>query len=72
METDKIIESLNRKKYTASIGPGNFQHAGLTEVEKNFIKTYSPEKSLIVYGTLAPGAPNHSVVEHIKETGRRG
>ena len=72
MEIDKIIEGLNRKKNTSSIGSGNFQDTNLTEVEKTFIKTYSPEKSLIVYGTLAPNAPNHSVVEHIKGNWQQG
>ncbi|RFS18603.1 gamma-glutamylcyclotransferase [Emticicia sp. C21] len=30
------------------------------------METYQPEKVLIVYGTLAPGKPNHSKIEHIK------
>jgi gamma-glutamylcyclotransferase (GGCT)/AIG2-like uncharacterized protein YtfP len=72
MEIDKIIEGLNRKKNTSSIGSSNFQDTNLSEVEKTFIKTYSPEKSFIVYGTLAPNAPNHSVVEHIKGNWQQG
>ena len=71
MEIDKIIESLNRKRNTPGIGSGN-QDTNLTEVEKTFIKNYSPEKSLIVYGTLAPNAPNHSVIEHIKGNWDKG
>ena len=30
------------------------------------------EKTLIVYGTLAPNAPNHSVIEHIKGDWQQG
>ena len=47
MKIDKIIEGLNRKNNTPGIGSSNFQDTNLTEVEKTFIKTYSPEKSLI-------------------------
>ena len=31
-----------------------------------------PEKNLIVYGTLAPNCPNHSVIEHIEGTWHKG
>ena len=72
MDIDKIIEGLNRKRSTSTIGSGDFQNADLTEVEKTFIKTHNPERSFIVYGTLAPGAPNHSVVEHITGDWQRG
>jgi gamma-glutamylcyclotransferase (GGCT)/AIG2-like uncharacterized protein YtfP len=30
------------------------------------------EKTLIIYGSLAPNAPNHSVVEHIKGDWQQG
>ena len=66
MDIDKIIEGLNRRRTILAIGAGNFKETDLTEVEKTFINTYTPERSFIVYGTLAPDAPNHSVVEHIK------
>ena len=72
MEIDKIIQGLNKKRNMPGIGSGSFPDTNLTEVEKTFIKTYSPEKSFIVYGTLAPNAPNHSVVEHIKGNWKRG
>lgn len=72
MELDKIIEDFNKKNKTLSIGLENLKDTDLTEVEKNFIKTYSPEKSFIVYGTLAPNRPNHSVVEHIKGKWEKG
>ena len=32
----------------------------------------APESALIVYGTLAPNKPNHSVVEHIRGTWHKG
>lgn len=66
MDIDEIIEGLNRRRTILAIGSGNFKETDLTEVEKTFINTYTPERSFIVYGTLAPDAPNHSVVEHIK------
>lgn len=72
MDIDKIIEGLNRKRNISAIGSGDFKNTDLTEVEKTFMKTYNPERSFIVYGTLAPDAPNHSVVEHIKGSWQQG
>ena len=66
MELDRIIEGLNKNKTIPSIVLNNLADSGLTEIEKNFIKTYRPEKSLIIYETLAPNRPNHSVIEHGK------
>ena len=48
------------------------KNTDLTAVEKPLIDAYPPEKILIVYGTLAPNAPNHSVIEHIKGTWHKG
>ena len=72
MEIDKIIEGLNNKKGIADIGQVKFPDTNFTDVEINFIKTYSPHKSLVIYGSLAPGAPNYSVVEHIKGNWEKG
>jgi len=36
------------------------------------MREHKPERTLIVYGTLAPNKPNHSVVEHIKGTWHKG
>lgn len=66
MELDPIIESLNKKENISSITSNNLEDIGLTEAEKALIKTYQPEKILIVYGTLAPGRSNHKVIAHIK------
>lgn len=66
MDTDKIIESLNSKNNIVDIGTANFNDKDLTEAEKEFIKTHQVEKTLIIYGTLAPGKPNHHIIEHIK------
>jgi hypothetical protein len=66
IELDKIIKDLNRNNAISSIVLNHLEGSGLTEFEKNFIKKYKPEKSLIIYGTLAPNRPNYSVVEHIK------
>ena len=72
MEIEKIIEDLNSKKGISDIGSNNFQDTNFTDVEINFIMSYSPHKSLIIYGSLAPNAPNHSVVEHIKGNWEKG
>ena len=72
MDIDKIVEGLNSRRNISAIGSGNFQNTDLTEIERTFIKTYNAERSFIVYGTLAPDAPNHSVVEHIKGTWEAG
>ena len=63
---NRIIDGLNKKKNISGMVLENLEAWGLTEVEKNFIRTYKPEKSLVVYGTLAPNQSNHWVVEHIK------
>ncbi|PSR57443.1 gamma-glutamylcyclotransferase [Adhaeribacter arboris] len=44
----------------------------MTEEEKELLQTYKPEKSLIIYGSLAPNKPNHAVVEHIKGEWKKG
>ncbi|MEN9611975.1 MAG: hypothetical protein RLZZ628_2789 [Bacteroidota bacterium] len=65
MEIDKMIEILNKKKHPLH------SHA-LTKDETAFLETYQPEKSLIIYGSLAPNAPNHFVVEPIHGNWRQG
>ncbi|HEU4861088.1 MAG TPA: hypothetical protein VFT15_14675 [Chitinophagaceae bacterium] len=45
MDIDKIIEGLNKRRDIAAIGSVDFQNTDLTEVEKTFIKTYTPERS---------------------------
>ena len=68
MALHQLIEGLNKNKHTQNIGLGSLDDMGFTEAEKIFIETYRPEKSLIIYGSLAPNAPNHHIVEHIKGT----
>ncbi|QMU31579.1 gamma-glutamylcyclotransferase [Adhaeribacter radiodurans] len=60
------MEDLNKKKDIVGNIVNNLDNSGLSEVEKAFIQIYKPENYLIVYGTLAPGASNHSVVKHIQ------
>lgn len=71
-ELDTIIETLNKKDNIANITTSESEETILTEEEKALIKTYQPEKVLIVYGTLAPGRQNHYVVENIKGQWRSG
>ena len=66
MDIDSVIESLNKKQNIAMTSSSNVEDSDFTEAEKTFISTFKPEQVLIVYGTLAPGKPNHWVVEHIK------
>lgn len=71
-ESDSIIERLNKNQNIQDIVLDNLETTNLTEVEKNFIKTYSPEKVFIVYGTLAPGSPNFPKVQHIRGVWQEG
>lgn len=66
MELDIIIEELNEKILSIGVSLDKLDYKELTEVEKTFIEKYRPEKSIIIYGTLAPNRPNHSKIEHIK------
>lgn len=68
LEIDSLIEGLNNHKDISSIVANDLNNSSLTEVEHDFIKTYLPEKALIIYGSLAPNEPNHSVIEHVKGT----
>ena len=70
-ELQLIIDSLNAKKYTQNSGRAEFE-IELTDIEKSLITRYEPQKSFIIYGSLAPGRPNHSKVEMIKGTWRQG
>ncbi len=69
MEMNKIIDELNKKNVAQKFG---IDDTNLNPVEQDFLKTYQPEKNLIVYGTLAPNCPNHSIIEHIKGIWRKG
>jgi gamma-glutamylcyclotransferase (GGCT)/AIG2-like uncharacterized protein YtfP len=64
-ELDTLIEQLNSHQTVHG-------KSALTEKEMHIIEMYQPERVLIVYGTLAPNRPNHSVVEHIKGTWHKG
>lgn len=70
-DLDQLIKDLNKHKKIADITLDNLNELGLTEGQKNFIQRYKPEKNLIIYGTLAPNKPNHSVVEHIRGAWQR-
>lgn len=67
-----IIENLNKKMKLLGVSIEKLDYKKLTEVENNFINTYKPERSLIVYGTLAPNRSNYSEVEHIKGKWMKG
>jgi gamma-glutamylcyclotransferase (GGCT)/AIG2-like uncharacterized protein YtfP len=72
MEIETIIRKLNQDKNTPNTNSDSLHNTHLTAVEKDFFKTFSPEKKLIIYGSLAPNAENHWVVEHIKGNWQKG
>jgi hypothetical protein len=55
---------LNNKIYMSDISSDNLRIIYLSDFEKAFLEEYQPEKSLIIYGTLAPNAPN-PLFDHI-------
>lgn len=63
---EQIITSLNSKPFVADIRVNDLDNLDLSRSEKLTIKSEQPEKVLIVYGTLAPGKPNHVKIEHIQ------
>ena len=65
LDIETIIAGLNKNRHVSEIVLDNLEQFGLTDIQKDFIKTYTPEKSLIIYGTLAPNRANHWVIEHI-------
>ncbi len=72
MALDQMIDQLNRKRGIADVQIDNLANTDLTDDEKEFIKKYRPEDVLIIYGTLAPGKPNHSKIEHIEGQWKTG
>jgi gamma-glutamylcyclotransferase (GGCT)/AIG2-like uncharacterized protein YtfP len=72
MKIDKLIKDLNKKITSLGIGLDKLDHKDLTEREYYFLEKYNPVQSLIIYGTLAPGRPNHSKIEHIKGKWAKG
>jgi gamma-glutamylcyclotransferase (GGCT)/AIG2-like uncharacterized protein YtfP len=67
IKIDKIITLLNEKASS-----GSFENTQLTEFEITFLAAHRPENKLIIYGSLAPNAPNHHIVAHIKGTWHQG
>lgn len=66
MELDTLIQNLNQKITAQGVGIEKLGDKDLTAAERDLIAQYNPERSLIIYGTLAPNRPNHSKIEHIK------
>lgn len=57
---------LNKRKDIADITVDKIEQYDLSAEEQNFLIHYKPENKLIIYGTLAPGKPNHHKMTHIK------
>lgn len=71
-ELQPILDALNQKEYAQRNGLPTVDEPALTQEEKRVIQTYRPGHWLVVYGSLAPGRPNHPVVEPIKGTWQKG
>lgn len=72
MDLNAHIEGLNKKKEIQKLGLPVFDNTHFTDEENTFLQTFQPQKHLIIYGSLAPGAPNHNIVEHIKGEWKKG
>lgn len=66
MDYQQMIAALNKRTDIAHIKVAQLDTLSLSEEEKNFLRQYLPEQVLIIYGTLAPGKPNHIKIAHIK------
>lgn len=60
------LSGLNRRKDVGEITIKTLSQYHLSPDELTFIEKYTPENKLIIYGTLAPGKPNHHKISHIK------
>jgi gamma-glutamylcyclotransferase (GGCT)/AIG2-like uncharacterized protein YtfP len=65
MEIDVLITDLNKIITSQGKGVDKIDKEDLTVAEEQFLNEYEPQKSIIIYGTLAPNRPNHSKIEHI-------
>jgi gamma-glutamylcyclotransferase (GGCT)/AIG2-like uncharacterized protein YtfP len=65
MEIDTLIKDLNIIITSQGKGVDKIDKVDLTVAEEQFLNEYKPQKSIIIYGTLAPNRPNHSKIEHI-------
>lgn len=72
MDLDILIEKLNVMIVSAGLGFEKLNVRVLTAEEQALLKKYRPDKSLIIYGTLAPNRSNHSEVQHIKGKWQKG
>lgn len=72
IDLDAILAGLNQHPNVAALAPDQLQDLGLTAAEKSVINHFKPENALIIYGTLAPGKPNHFVVAPIRGEWKKG
>src|SRR5690349_9810668 len=72
MDLDLLIEKLNVMIVSAGPGFEKLDVQVLTAEEQALLKKYRPNKSLIIYGTLAPNRSNHSEVQHIRGVWQKG
>lgn len=67
MEIEYLITKLNEKARKEE-STGCIVYKDLTENEQHLLSTYTPENVFIIYGTLAPGKPNHHLIKDIAGT----
>jgi gamma-glutamylcyclotransferase (GGCT)/AIG2-like uncharacterized protein YtfP len=72
MQIDEQITSLNNRKGIFIDRLGNFSYPDMHEEERKFMAQFQPEKAFIIYGSLAPGGPNHNFVKNIPGEWKKG
>lgn len=59
-EVDRLVSAANEARWRG--GAGGAGEAGAAEAERRLDALFGSSRTLGVYGTLAPGQPNHHVV----------
>ena len=72
MNIDELITSLNSRKGVFTDRFGNLSYPDLTREEQELFTQYRPEHHFIIYGSLAPGSPNHNFVRNIPGEWKQG
>lgn len=72
MSDSSNLPLLNKRKDIGTITLKTLDHYDLSSEEKDFLSRHKPENKLIIYGTLAPGKPNHHKISHIKGEWKAG
>lgn len=72
MDLNSIISGLNEKLIALNLAIEALPSLHLTETESLFLATYQPEKTFLIYGSLAPNRQNHHKITHIEGEWKTG